>query len=101
VLAPKSSHPAYPYIYSVREKLYEHWLGPKPAIDGKLTGRLMVRLTLNASGEIQTIDVVKSSGEAVLDEDALSVIRAAGPFGPFPPEIQQPTLQIDLTLIYD
>ncbi|MDR3533747.1 MAG: energy transducer TonB, partial [Rhodopila sp.] len=47
------------------------------------TGSVEVRFTLTRSGEVRDVDLAKPSGYAVLDKQALSIVRG-GAYPPFP-----------------
>jgi protein TonB len=44
----------------------------------------VVRFELNRTGDVIASAVTKSSGNAALDQEALSILRRASPFPPFP-----------------
>ena len=48
------------------------------------SGTVMVRFVLNRAGEVISSAVTKSSGNAVLDHEALEILRRASPFPVFP-----------------
>jgi protein TonB len=48
------------------------------------SGTVLVRFALNRGGEVISSDVSKSSGNSVLDHEALDILRRASPFPPFP-----------------
>ncbi len=48
------------------------------------SGTVLVRFALNRSGEVVSSEVSKSSGNQVLDREALDILRRASPFPPFP-----------------
>jgi periplasmic protein TonB len=48
------------------------------------TGTVLVRFALNRAGEVISTEVTKSSGNGVLDREALDILRRASPFPPFP-----------------
>jgi protein TonB len=54
-----------------------------PAAHGAL-GTVLVRFALNRAGEVISSKVTKSSGNQVLDREALDILRRASPFPPFP-----------------
>ncbi len=54
---------------------------------GKRTGRVIVRFTLDPSGEVLSREVAKSSGFKSVDEAALASIDKASPFPPIPVEL--------------
>lgn len=50
-----------------------------------ITGRPSVRFSLNGSGHVTSVQLVRSSGSAVLDSEAMATVRRASPF-PAPPD---------------
>jgi periplasmic protein TonB len=48
------------------------------------SGTVTVRFALNRSGEVVSSEVTKSSGNGVLDREALDILRRASPFPAFP-----------------
>jgi TonB family protein len=48
------------------------------------SGRVAIAFSLDDAGNIQDIDLMRSSGEAELDAEALTMVRDAAPF-PRPP----------------
>lgn len=62
-----------------------------PAAAHRASGTVFVRFELNRAGEVIESEVAKSSGNAVLDHEALDVLKRASPFPAFPaakPEAQ-------------
>jgi len=55
-----------------------------PASARGASGTVVVRFELNRSGDVIGSTVTKSSGNATLDQEALSLLRRASPFPPFP-----------------
>jgi protein TonB len=49
-----------------------------------VSGTTVVRFVLNRAGEVAESAVTKSSGNAVLDHEALEILQRASPFPPFP-----------------
>jgi protein TonB len=56
-------------------------------VDG-ITGSPTLEVTINASGQLQEVMVRRSSGSKALDQVALSILRRAAPFDPFPEAIR-------------
>ncbi|HLJ00963.1 MAG TPA: TonB family protein [Bradyrhizobium sp.] len=56
-----------------------------PATARGASGVVVVRFELNRAGEVIESAVTKSSGHAVLDQEALTLLKRASPFPPFPP----------------
>ncbi len=55
-----------------------------PAAAQGRQGTVVVRFVLNRAGEVIESAVTKSSGNDVLDREALEILRRASPFPPFP-----------------
>ncbi|MFG1294696.1 energy transducer TonB [Xanthobacter variabilis] len=50
-----------------------------------VTGRPSVRFSLDGSGRVTSVSLVRSSGSSVLDDEAVATVRRASPF-PAPPD---------------
>jgi periplasmic protein TonB len=48
------------------------------------SGTVLVKFALNRAGEVISSEVSKSSGNGVLDREALDILQRASPFPPFP-----------------
>lgn len=53
-----------------------------------LTGSPTLEVTIVASGELAEVVIIRSSGSRVLDQAALSILRRAAPFDPFPESVR-------------
>ena len=53
-----------------------------------LTGSPTIEVTIDASGRLTEVVIVRSSGSRVLDQAALSILRRAAPFDPFPEPVR-------------
>jgi protein TonB len=49
-------------------------------------GKVVVRFVLNRAGDVVDTTITKSSGNTVLDREALDMLHRASPFPPFPAE---------------
>ena len=61
---------------------------PEEAVLRGHIGAPTLEVTIDASGELQEVVVRRSSGSPVLDQAALSILRRAAPFDPFPEAIR-------------
>jgi protein TonB len=85
------------YYDKVRRKIEHYGTLHFPNADGKpLYGSLVLTLSIRQDGRLgyvrdgyQITDVVlqRSSGNQMLDREAIAIARAAAPFGPFTPEM--------------
>jgi protein TonB len=61
------------------------------AARGKLYGNLRMTVTLRADGNVESIELDRSSGLKVLDDAAFRIVRMASPYASFPPDIRRDT----------
>ncbi|MEM0953447.1 MAG: TonB family protein [Pseudomonadota bacterium] len=59
-------------------------------------GDLRLLVAIRYDGEIDTIEVLSSSGHAVLDEAAIRIVRLAAPFEPFPANLRETTDRLEI-----
>lgn len=64
---------------------------PAEARRKKIYGNLRLMVAVRADGSVQEVRILKSSGQRVLDQAAIDIVRLAAPFAPFPPEIRKDT----------
>lgn len=69
---------------------------PQEALARKIFGSLRLATTLKPNGTIHSVEILHSSGFAVLDNAALQIVHLASPFPPFPPEIRKDTDQLEI-----
>lgn len=72
---------------------------PEAARKGKLYGNLQLTVSIRANGSLEAIEIHRSSGEKILDEAAINIVKLAGQngFAPFPPDISQDTDILHIT----
>lgn len=72
---------------------------PEEARRGKLYGNLQLTVGIRADGSLESIGINRSSGEKILDEAAIRIVRLSGQngFAPFPPEISRDTDILHIT----
>jgi len=61
---------------------------PKDAMIDGISGSPTLEVTIGASGQLQEALIRRSSGSKTLDQVALSILRRAAPFDPFPEAIR-------------
>jgi TonB family protein len=72
------------YQSQVLAHLQRYRIYPAEAKNRGITGTAMVRFALASNGSVISASLSHGSGTAVLDEAALSMVRRASPFPPFP-----------------
>jgi len=70
---------------------------PEAAKDQGLYGSLILRVAVRADGSLESVRVLRSSGQPLLDEAAKQIVELAAPFAPFPPDIAAETDVLDIT----
>jgi len=67
------------------------------AARGKLYGNLLLTVSIKSDGEIERIEINRSSGHRILDEAALRIVKLASPYAAFPETIRRDTDIIEIT----
>ena len=57
---------------------------PPKAYDKNEEGVVIVKMSLDAGGNLVEANLVSSSGSALLDDGALGIVKVAAPFEPLP-----------------
>lgn len=66
-----------------------------------ISGKLLLDVALNPDGSIRNITVLKSSGHTVIDAAAIRIVKLAGPYPPFPPEISKEADVLHITRTWE
>jgi protein TonB len=88
------------YLLDVRRRIERIWRYPPQALAAKLEGDAEIRFTIDAAGALAGCSVTASSGNPLLDEEAMAVVRTAAPYNPLPGEFQIARLNITATFSY-
>lgn len=72
---------------------------PEAARKDKLYGNLQLTVSIRSDGSVESIEINRSSGEKILDDAAINIVKLAGQngFSPFPPDISQDTDILHIT----
>ena len=70
---------------------------PAEAKARKLYGKLQMTVAIKADGEVENIEINRSSGHKLLDQAAIRIVRLSAPFAPFPASIRQDTDILHIT----
>ena len=78
-----------PYLAAWKHKVERVGNQNYPAVirDAGLTGSPVVEVQIGANGKLLEAQVRRRSGYEALDEAALTILKLAGPFDPFPPDL--------------
>ena len=77
------------------KKEYPYWA----KIRG-IEGRVHLKFVILSNGEVQNIEIVRSSGSSILDKEAISTIKRASPFPPIPKELELSLIQMEIPIIF-
>ncbi|MET0383902.1 MAG: TonB family protein [Burkholderiaceae bacterium] len=98
-ISPATREEVYAVYYdALRHKIEERGTRDFPSINGhKLYGELTMNLTIDAEGRVIDAEVERSSNSRWLDQRAIAIARAAGPFGRFSDDMRRKADQIVVT----
>nr|WP_297352525.1 TonB family protein [uncultured Caldimonas sp.] len=84
-ISPATREEVYAIYYDqLRRKIEDRGTRNFPEYQGKkLYGELTMIVTVDALGRVVDTEIVQPSNSRVLDRQAMAIVRAAGPFGPF------------------
>jgi len=101
-VSPSTREVSYALYHDhMRRLIEEHGTRFFPQAQGhKLYGSLTLVLTVNARGQVISSQILKSSGQAELDKQALALAGNAGPFGPFTNEMKREFDQLAMVSRY-
>lgn len=83
-----SQDPRYvSYLASVKQAIEITWLYPEIAKRYGLRGKVLIEFAILANGQLEGVQMIRSSGSSMLDEEAIRALRAAAPFRALPAQI--------------
>jgi len=88
------------YFASIKRKIELVWQYPYEAAVAGIQGELTLDFVIARSGAVNSIELVRSSGSKVLDDEAIRSIRKAAPFDPIPAQYKIASLQIRGRFVY-
>jgi protein TonB len=88
------------YFASIKRKIELVWQYPYEAAVAGIQGELTLDFVIARSGAVNSIELVRSSGSKILDDEAIRSIRKAAPFDPIPKDYNIPSLQIRGRFVY-
>ncbi|WOJ92378.1 energy transducer TonB [Congregibacter variabilis] len=69
---------------------------PEASLRYGIYGSLEMLVTVRSDGSLEDIQILQSSGYAVLDEAAMRIVRMAAPYSPFPEELRATTDKLEI-----
>lgn len=98
-VSPATREQIYALYYdNLRRRIEDRGTRSFPEHQGrKLFGELTMNVTIDAAGRVVEAEIVRSSNNRRLDQQALAIVAASQPFGPFTPTMRAQTEQIVVT----
>jgi protein TonB len=90
----------FSYLLHLKQKIQGVWVYPSSAARAGIGGSLTVEFSVSRNGELLYVNLLDSSGHAILDESALRAIRVAAPYFPFPSRMTAKRLKIRANFVY-
>jgi periplasmic protein TonB len=98
-ISPATREEVYALYYDgLRRRIEDRGTRNFPEYKGrKLYGELTMNVTVDASGNVIDAEIVRPSHSRLLDSQAVAIVRAAAPFGPFSQAMRRQADQIVVT----
>jgi protein TonB len=90
----------FSYLMHLKQKIQGVWVYPQVAARSGLGGSLTVEFSIAKTGDLIAVNLLDSSGHAILDESAMKAIKTAAPYHPFPERLKAQRLRIRANFIY-
>jgi protein TonB len=90
----------FSYLLYLKQKIQAVWVYPSVAAKSGIGGSLTVEFSIAKSGQLLGVNLLDSSGQAILDESAMRAIKSAAPYNPFPDRMRAKRLRIKANFIY-
>lgn len=88
------------YLATIRKRIERFQRYPRYARENGIEGTTVIQFTIRRDGHLEEARVLESSGSKTLDEAALTAIREAAPFDPFPQSQSGTKLHIQLPIVF-
>jgi protein TonB len=102
-ISPATQEAVYAIYYDKMRRTieYQGTLNFPEAAGEKLYGQLTMVITVDSQGQLLRTEVASSSGQPLLDERAVAIVRNAAPFGNFDPQMRAQADQIVVVTRFD
>ncbi|MFH1117316.1 MAG: TonB family protein [Pseudomonadota bacterium] len=90
----------FSYLNHLKQKIQLVWVYPSAAARSGIGGTLTIEFSVSRSGELIFVNLLDSSGHAILDHSALTAIKAAAPYDPFPARLKAKRIRVRANFHY-
>ncbi len=88
------------YLLNMKDRIQMKWEYPDVAARNGWQGKLRIDFRINKDGTVSGIKLIKSSNYPVLDDSAITALRLASPFPPFPGDFTVEEINIRASFEY-
>ncbi len=88
------------FFDAVRGRIESKKKYPISARGAGIKGRSGVRITILKNGQLESVEIVDSSGHEILDNAALQSVRNAAPFPPIPDKVGRDKIAMSIYLVF-
>jgi protein TonB len=88
------------YFLEIKRRIEANWVYPQEAIRRNQSGQGVVEFVLRKDGSLRLVEIVHSSGVAILDRYMENAIKFAAPFPPMPTVFGTETIPVSLSFTY-
>ncbi len=90
------------YLFGVKKKIKFYWYYPNPSARRLEQGKVRINFLIKSDGSVakKELEMVKSTGYPALDDAAITAIKLASPFNPFPEDFEIDELDIRASFEY-
>ena len=99
--SPASQSVMTSYARMVQEKISKAITYPQAAMRASMAGTVKLKLHILKNGSLDSEVVTESSGNVILDQDAIQAARAAAPFDAFMAGMDQEDLIFTIPIVYN
>jgi TonB family protein len=88
------------YLQQVRQRIYAKWSYPREVQNRELHGKLVIEFKIGKDGQLLSLELSVSSGEAVLDNSAITAVKLAERYPPLPEALRRDVLPVVAVFTY-
>lgn len=88
------------YQMRIINKIDQNKSYPEAARSQSLEGKVHIKFIINYDGLVKSVEIIKSSGSQILDNEAIAIIKRCSPFPPIPPELNLLQLNLRLPIVF-
>lgn len=88
------------YTRKISKRIQDNFVYPWAAKQGQMQGAVRLGLRLDSTGTLLEVEIKQSSGYNIFDEHAVNMVKKLSPYPPFPAQLNQKELRIDLPIVY-